>query len=222
MYKFFKRTLDIVISLIFILITFPFTLIIIIILRFSGEGEILFFQERVGINNKPFKLYKYVTMRKDSMNYGSITYKNDPRILPFGKILRYTKINELPQFINVLIGDMSLVGPRPLFKEGFDLYPENVKSYVYKDNKPGLTGMGSLFFRNEEELLVKLDKDIKTAYREDIMPVKGALELWYRENKNLWLDLKIIILTIVSIFFPHKNKHLSLFKTLPINISRLF
>ena len=121
MYNFFKRLLDIIVSLFSLIILLPVFIPIIIILKFSAEGEVFYFQERIGINNSRFQIWKFATMLKNSMNMGSgsITLQNDFRVTKIGKFLRKTKINELPQLLNVLIGDMSLIGPRPMTDEGY-------------------------------------------------------------------------------------------------------
>ena len=124
MYNFFKRLLDVFVSLITLIILLPVFLPIIIILRFSAEGEVFYFQERIGFKNSKFKIWKFATMLKNSMNIGSgsITLRNDPRVTKIGSFLRKTKINELPQIINILKGDISLVGPRPLVIKTFRAY----------------------------------------------------------------------------------------------------
>ena len=125
MYKFFfKRFLDIILSLIAIFLLSPFLIVISIVLALSGEHYVFYFQKRVGFNNKEFYVIKFATMLKDSPNLGSGLYtgKNDSRILPFGHFLRKTKINEIPQLFNVLIGNMSIIGPRPLTKKTYDFY----------------------------------------------------------------------------------------------------
>ena len=124
MYKFFKRLLDIIISLFSLIILLTIFIPIIIILRLSGEGEVFYFQERYGIHNSRFQIWKFATMLKNSMNIGtgSITLQSDPRVTKIGFFLRKTKINELPQIINILKGDISLVGPRPLVTKTFT-YP---------------------------------------------------------------------------------------------------
>ena len=126
------RILDILFSSIGIIVLSPLFLLLFFLLRFSGEGEIFYLQERVGQNEKKFKLIKFATMMKNSSEIGTgdITVKNDPRILPLGKILRDTKINELPQLLNILTGDISLVGPRPLANSGYANYPENLKKDI--------------------------------------------------------------------------------------------
>ena len=119
-----ERFFDIFLSALGLLVFSPLLIFVALILRFSGEGEILFLQERVGRNRKVFNIFKFATMLKDSpkIGTGTISIKNDPRVLPVGKILRRTKINELPQLLNILIGDMSIVGPRPLTSKSFDFY----------------------------------------------------------------------------------------------------
>ena len=130
------RIFDIFFSLLAIIFLSPIFIIISIFLKFSGEGEILYFQERIGKNKKVFKLIKFATMLKNSPNIGtkSITVKGDPRILPMGHFLRKTKINELPQIFNVLFGDISLIGPRPLVQEGVDNYPRELEIEMSKLN----------------------------------------------------------------------------------------
>jgi lipopolysaccharide/colanic/teichoic acid biosynthesis glycosyltransferase len=189
-----------------------------LILKFTGENEIFYFQSRVGINNNEIKIFKFATMLKDSENIGTGIYtaKNDPRILPFGNFLRKTKINELPQIINVLIGDISLVGPRPLIKRTFNLYSMKGKDAI-ASIKPGLTGIGSIVFRNEEELLAKTDMDLEDFYRQYITPYKEDLELWYKDKQSFKTDIKIIIVTAWLIFFKSSSIKDNFFKDLPTN-----
>ncbi len=146
------------------------------------------------------------------MGTGEITLRNDPRVTKFGKILRMTKINELPQIINVFKGDMSIVGPRPLMDVSFKLYPENVQAVIY-NCKPGMTGIGSLIFRDEEKLVSDAE-DPKAMYA-TIYPYKGALELWYQKNASLYTDFIIIFLTAWSILVPKNHLTNKIFKDLP-------
>ena len=131
MYLFLKRTLDIVLSILAIVILIPVFIPIIIILKFTAEGEVFYFQERIGINNSRFQIWKFATMLKNSMNIGSgsITLQNDFRVTKIGKFLRKTKINELPQLFNILKGDISIVGPRPLVENDYDAYPCRFKRF---------------------------------------------------------------------------------------------
>ena len=197
MYKLFKRILDIIISTSSLIILLPIFIPIIIILRFSAEGEIFYQQERYGIYNTKFQILKFATMLKNSMNMGtgSITIKNDFRVTKVGKFLRITKINELPQLFNILKGEISLVGPRPLVEKDFFAYPETVRNSIY-NVKPGLTGIGSIVFRDEESIISNAkDENPHEFYKRVIAPYKGALEMWYHEHKTFTLDLQLIFLT---------------------------
>ena len=218
MYNLFKRLLDILVSLITLIILIPLFIPIIIILRFSAEGEVFYFQERVGINNSTFHIWKFATMLKNSMKMGSgsITLKDDPRVTKIGSFLRKTKINELPQIINILKGDISLVGPRPLVSETFKSYSDKVQSKIY-NIKPGLTGVGSIIFRDEESIISSVkDEDPHKFYQRVIAPYKGELEMWYQSNRSFFLDLQIIFLTAWVILFPKSRLYEKLFKDLPI------
>ena len=146
------------------------------------------------------------------MGTGEITLRNDSRVTPFGKLLRMTKINELPQIINVFKGDMSIVGPRPLMQVSFNLYSDEVKAHIY-DSKPGITGIGSLMFRDEEKLVSEA-ADPRAMY-DSIYPYKGQLELWYRQYQSVLIDFKIIFLTAWSIISPNNQLAEKAFKNLP-------
>lgn len=215
MYKFWKRFFDICIAL-FALFALAWLLLpCMLILLYTGEHYVFYYQERIGKGGKPFKIIKFATMFLNSPNMpgGTITTRNDPRVLPFGKFLRMTKINELPQIFNVLNGTMSIVGPRPLVKEGYELYPEHIKSEIYNIT-PGVTGIGSLIFRDEEKYLSQTD-DPKKFYRDCIMPYKGELEMWYQNQMSLITDLKIIFTTAWVILFPKSSIQERLFQQLP-------
>jgi len=153
MHRFTKRAADILLSGLTILLISPLLILTVVVLKCTGEHLVLYRQLRVGKDYVPFHVLKFVTMRSNSEKSGTITTKNDSRVLPVGKILRKTKINELPQLFNVVLGHMSIVGPRPLVASEVELYPPGIREYVYSNNQPGLTGMGSLFFRNEEEII---------------------------------------------------------------------
>ena len=206
MYNFLKRILDVFLSTIGLIILSPLFLIIIIVLRLSAEGEVFYFQERLGIYNSRFKLWKFATMLKNSMNMGtgSITIKNDPRVTKIGAFLRKTKINELPQIVNILKGDISIVGPRPLVDKTFKAYDDEIQSKIY-NVKPGLTGIGSIVFRDEESIIsMRSNNDPHEFYKSVIAPYKGDLEIWYQKNKSFLLDLKLIFLTAWVVFFKSK------------------
>ncbi len=193
----------------------PLLILIIFILRFTGEGEVFFFQERIGKNAKKIKLFKFATMLKNSENIGTgtVTLKNDERILPFGHFLRKTKINELPQLINIFLGDMSIIGPRPQTKRCFEAFPNKAKKEIIKI-KPGLSGIGSIIFRDEEEMMTG-HKDPNDFYDNQIMPYKGTLEEWYVKNQNVYYYFLLIYLTIVVIFSSKKLVVWNYIKDLP-------
>jgi len=217
MYKFFKRLLDIIVSLITLIILSPVFISIIIILKFSAEGEVFYFQERYGIHNSRFQIWKFATMLKNSMNIGtgSITLQNDPRVTKIGSFLRKTKINELPQIINILKGDISLVGPRPLVTKTFTAYNEDVQSRIY-NVKPGLTGIGSIIFRDEESIISAIkDENPHDFYKRVIAPYKGELEMWYQEHCSFFLDLQLIFTTAWVIVFSETKLYEKWFKDLP-------
>lgn len=218
-YLMLKRIIDLIASLLGLLLIAPLFLVIMVILKITGEGEIFYLQERMGLNNKPFYIYKFATMLKDSPNMGnkSLTVRNDPRITKVGKLLRLTKINELPQIINVIKGDMALVGPRPLLKKSFEKYALDVQSVIYT-NRPGITGMGSLIFRDEERLVScykELGKEPLEYYIAYIYPYKGALEKWYYNNCSLVVDFKILFLTFWSLVNSNSEIVYKSFKNLP-------
>lgn len=194
------RFLDIVFSLAALIALSPIFMIVAVLLKFSGEGYIFYRQERIGAGAKPFYVLKFATMLKDSpsMPGGLLTQRGDPRVLPIGGLLRSTKINELPQLFNVLSGSMSLVGPRPIAKDHFDMYPSDL-IFVYEKGKPGLSGLASIFFRDEESLMYRAGDDYLAFYRDLIMPYKAQLEAWYWEHRNPWNYLKIIALTAVAV-----------------------
>ena len=217
MYKFLKRLLDLVLSLVSLIILLPVFIPIIIILKFTAEGEVFYFQDRIGLNNSRFQIWKFATMLKNSMDMGSgsITLQNDFRVTKIGVFLRKTKINELPQIINILKGDISLVGPRPLVTKTFTAYNEEVQSKIY-NVKPGLTGIGSIIFRDEESIISAIKgEDPHEFYKRIIAPYKGELEMWYQSNNSFFLDLQLIFMTAWVILVPTSKLYEKWFKDLP-------
>ena len=214
-YPFLKRLLDILISGTALIILAPLFLPIMVLLRLTGEGEIFYLQERVGYLGKNFKLIKFATMlkRSPSIGTGTVTTKNDPRVLPAGRFLRKTKINELPQIFNVLLRDISIVGPRPLTTETFSFYSNDIQKFILR-NRPGLTGIGSVVFRDEESELHGTASTHEYV-RNVVAPYKGALEVWYDRRKSLWVDLRIIMLTAIAICWPGNTLHFAWFPDLP-------
>ena len=171
-----QRILDIVFAVTALILLSPIFLVTIIILRLKGDGEIFFSQPRIGRYGKQINILKFATMLKNSPNIGAgtITLKDDPRILPFGNFLRKTKINELPQLLNIVIGEMSFIGPRPQTKRCFDAFPETSQKMITLV-RPGLSGVGSIYFRNEENILDDA-RNAQIIYNNVIMPFKGELE----------------------------------------------
>jgi len=216
MYPFIKRFFDIVFALLALLLLTPLLLPIALILRFTGEGYVFYYQRRIGYKNRYFDIFKFATMLKNSPNMGtgSITLRNDPRLLPMGKFLRKTKINELPQILNVLKGDMSWVGPRPLVDKTFNAYPEALRNKVYA-SKPGITGIGSIVFRDEEKLISESGMPPHEFYERVVAPYKGELEIWYNNNKGFWVDAMILGLTAWAVVFPQSNLTHKIFRDLP-------
>ncbi len=210
-----ERFFDILFSSIALLILSPILVPIIFFLRFSGEGEVFFSQERIGVDGKSFMLLKFATMLKDSpsIGTGTVTIKDDPRVLPFGKFLRKTKINELPQLFNIFIGEMSVIGPRPLTYQTFGMYSFKTQEIV-KKVRPGLSGIGSIVFRGEEEIMHGPAASIDF-YKNSIAPYKGRLEEWYVKNKSIRLYFLSIFLTIWAVIFPKSKLVWHFLKDLP-------
>jgi len=215
MYRVIKRLCDFLLSLVAIVCLLWLLIPIVIILLLTGEHYVFYFQERIGIGGKPFRVWKFATMLKNSPNIGTgtITVRNDPRVLPFGSFLRKTKLNELPQLINILIGNMSIIGPRPMVRKGFETYNEEVREVILKI-KPGLSGIGSVVFRDEEYYISLANNPVGFA-NEVIHPHKGNLEIWYYKNQSLYVDFMIIFLTIWVILFPKSDLIYKIFPTLP-------
>ncbi|HOG19077.1 MAG TPA: sugar transferase [Salinivirgaceae bacterium] len=212
-----KRVFDFTVSFICLVIFSPLLILVSIILLLSGEHLVFFRQERLGLRNKPFKLIKFVTMTKASAkNDGKnlTTLPGDKRVLPVGRFLRKTNINELPQLINILKGEMSFVGPRPLLNSGWQKYPEHIRSKIY-NVKPGMTGLGSVVFNDEPTFVASRKEDQLTVYMQIIFPYKGELEMYYQKHASMITDFKIIFLTAWVILFPKSKLYNKFFKNLP-------
>lgn len=220
MYPFLKRFFDFLFSLIGILFAAPIMAVAIVVLRFTGEGSVFFVQERVGHKNKRFKILKFTTMlsaapeQKHQTNIG----KRDPRITPIGAFFRNSKIDELPQMINVLKGDMSFVGPRPLMEvPDFISYPPEVQASIY-NVRPGITAIGSVVFRDEAQIIsqVKEEGQDPAEFKSKVIfPYKGKVEMWYNEHQSFWVDFKILLLTAWTLVFPTSQLAYKLFADLP-------
>ncbi len=216
MYPLFKRFFDIGFAAVALLLLTPFLVPIVIALRLTGEGEVFYRQKRVGYQQRTFQIWKFATMLKNSPNMGSgsLTLRNDPRVTPLGGWLRRTKINELPQLINLLLGDMTLVGPRPQMTVDFEAFPVEIQQLIY-NVRPGITGIGSIVFRDEERLLSAPGRDPRKFYVVHIAPYKGEIELWYQRHMSFWTDLRLVLLTAWAIFNAESGLHFRLFMDLP-------
>ena len=190
-----KRIIDLLLTIFILILLSPIFLIVAILEKLSSE-DVFFKQERIGKNLTPIYVYKFTTMPKGSEKKGSITTISDKRISRLGRFLRRYKINELPQIINVVKGDMSLVGPRPLLQEHANIYEEEARRKIYSV-RPGLTGIGSIYFSKEDILMDKFKskEEKEHFYKTKIMPEKARMELWYIQNRNIILDLYILLLT---------------------------
>ena len=212
------RIIDVLLSLLALLVLLPLFIPIVVILLLTGEHKVFYLQTRVGYKNKDFKIIKFATMLSNSANMGSgsLTLKNDPRVLPFGSFLRKTKINELPQILNIIIGDLSIVGPRPQMQVDFEKYSDDVQSKIY-DVRPGLTGIGSIIFRDEESLisLAAENENPHDFYKRVIAPYKGELEIWYHSHRSVFLDSQLIFMTAWAIVSPETRLYEKWFKDLP-------
>jgi lipopolysaccharide/colanic/teichoic acid biosynthesis glycosyltransferase len=190
-----KRAVDLLLCVPFMLLAIPFALLAAIAVKATSPGPALFRQQRVGRNGRLFRLYKFRTMRLGDSG-PNVTAQGDARITPVGQILRKSKLDELPQFINVLRGDMSLVGPRPEVPEYVAHYsPEQRRVLAVR---PGITGISQLEFRNEEAMLADRE-DVPSFYIQEIMPRKLELDLRYVLEHTLWMDLGILVRTVVAV-----------------------
>ena len=210
-----QRLFDIIFSGLALILLSPLMIPLMIILRFTGEGEVFFLQSRVGLGGQHFGLYKFATMLKNSPNMGTgtVTLHKDPRILPFGGWLRQTKINELPQLINIFKGDMSVIGPRPQTQRCFDAFPFQSRKEIIKV-RPGLSGVGSIVFRNEEEMM-QANNDPESFYDNVVMPYKGSLEEWFVNNKDIWAYFSLIWLSAWVVLFSKSDLIWVMFRDLP-------
>ena len=210
-----QRLFDIIFSGIALALLTPLMVPIAIALKFSGEGEVFYAQQRVGRNGKMFALLKFATMLKDSPNLGTgtVTVKNDPRVLPFGHFLRKTKINELPQLLNIFFGDMSVVGPRPQTQRCFKAFASDVQEQIIKV-RPGLSGIGSIIFRDEENMLHNASDPV-VYYDTIIAPYKGDVEKWYINHQSLANYFLIIFMTVWVVLFSKSRIVWTAFPGLP-------
>jgi lipopolysaccharide/colanic/teichoic acid biosynthesis glycosyltransferase len=192
-----KRIFDIIFSIIGMTLLLPILLPIALSIKSGSNGPIFFRQNRVGLEGKIFQIHKLRTMYVNSEKLGKITIGKDKRITNFGKWLRKYKIDELPQLIDVFIGDMSIVGPRPEVKEYVDIYPINMRKKILSV-RPGITDLASIEMINESLIMAKYSNP-HDAYINKIMPLKLNLCAKYVDNRTIFLDVKIIFLTFKNI-----------------------
>lgn len=193
-----KRAFDIVFALVFLVLLSPLLLLFALAVALTSPGGAFFRQVRVGRHGHEFRLLKFRTMRPGSEAKGQLTIGGrDPRITGVGYLLRKTKLDELPQLWNVLVGDMSVVGPRPEVPKYVALYNEEQRAVL--SVRPGITGMASIDYIDENELLAKAT-DPERAYIEEVMPAKLALDLRYVREQSFALDLRIIMATVGRVF----------------------
>lgn len=192
-----KRLFDVICAIIGLIILAPFLLLISILIKLDSKGPILFIQGRVGKNNKDFNIYKFRTMRIQSESKGLLTLGNhDSRITKVGYVLRRYKIDEFPQLINILKGDMSFVGPRPELRYYVNFYSEDDMKIF--EVRPGITGLASLKYRNEVELL-KAAENPEEFFIKTIIPDKLKFNKEYIKKRNFFFDLKLIFITIIKV-----------------------
>lgn len=192
-----KLGFDIYASLLGLIVLCPLFLVIAIWIKLDSSGPVFFRQERVGRFGMPFRIHKFRTMRVDSETEGRLTVGSDSRVTSSGCFLRKYKLDELPQLVDILLGKMSLVGPRPEVKEFIDEYPDNVR-YKVLSVRPGITDLASIEMVDENAILGQYD-DARQAYIDIILPIKQKYYVDYVDSMSFWLDLKIIFLTLKRI-----------------------
>ena len=193
-----KRSFDIFFSFFGLIILSPLFLLIFVMVKTDSRGQVIYKQTRVGKNGKDFSLLKFRSMKQDSDSKGLLTVGGkDPRITKTGYFIRKYKLDELPQLINVLKGDMSFVGPRPEVRKYVLLYDEVQKKVL--DVNPGITDVASIKYRNENEMLEGSD-DPESFYIKEIMPVKLKMNLEYINDRSFFKDIKVILNTLKTVF----------------------
>ncbi len=196
--RYIKRFIDIILSLSGLILLFPFFLLIAVLIKKEDGGSVFFRQVRVGQNGKPFKIYKFRTMVENAERLGAkVTKEDDPRITEIGKFLRKYKIDELPQLINVLKGEMSLVGPRPEVPKYVEMFKKDYEEILKV--KPGITDYASLEYKDENKLLKGVENP-EEIYIKEILPVKIKYYKRYIKDISFLTDIKLIIKTIMGIF----------------------
>ena len=196
-----KRCFDIIFSILLLILISPILLIMAILIKIDSRGPVFYRQERVTTNGKIFRIFKFRTMVQNADKMGTlVTVANDNRITRMGKLIRKTRLDELPQVINVLLGDMSFVGTRPEVKKYVDCYTDEMKATLLMP--AGVTSIASIKYKDEDEILdkaVKTGKDTDVAYVEDVLPGKMKYNLEYIKQFSVLQDLKICIDTVIEV-----------------------
>ena len=190
------KIFDFIIAILLGIILFIPSIVIAILIKISSKGPVFFLQERVGYKEKTFKICKFRTMKIGSSKYGAITIGNDDRITKIGKILRKTKLDEIPQLINIYKGEMGFVGPRPDTPEYKEYYKKENSNFF--DMLPGITGKASIYLSNEEELMKNVDNP-KEFYIKKIIPEKVKLNEYHLKNNNILSNIKVMLETVIKI-----------------------
>jgi len=199
-----KRAFDLAIVIPAIVLLTPALAIIATCIKLDSQGPIIFKQMRIGRHEQPFRIYKFRTMVPNAEQMGDkITAQNDTRVTRCGSILRKAKLDEFPQLINVLLGDMSLVGPRPEVPEYVEYYPPDARELIFQV-RPGITDQASIEFRDEEMLLSKSDNPRKT-YIEEILPVKVKFYKKYASHHSLLTDILLLLRTLAAVVSPNRS-----------------
>lgn len=195
--KFKERVFDVIISVVLLIFLLPIISIIGVLIKLSSKGPIFFKQKRVTQYGREFYIFKFRTMIIGSESKGQLTCKNDSRVTKVGKFLRKYRLDEIPQLINVLIGDMTFVGPRPEVPKYVNAYTDEMKKTLQV--KAGITSMASIMFRDEDKYLENVD-DVDSVYINEILPIKMKYNLEYLEHRSIFLDIKIMVLTFLKVF----------------------
>jgi lipopolysaccharide/colanic/teichoic acid biosynthesis glycosyltransferase len=192
-----KRLFDVIFSFLGLILLAPLFVIVAVLIKLESRGTVFFVQERIGKDFKPFSIYKFRSMINDAFEKGPpVTIGNDERITRIGKLLRRTKIDELPQLINILCGDMSFVGPRPELKKYVEMFRSDYEKLL--EVRPGITDPASIKFSDEASMLSS-SEDWEKKYVSIILPEKIKLALEYVENHNIFLDLRLIFRTVLRV-----------------------
>lgn len=195
------KIFDFTIAILLGIILFMPSIVIAILIKVSSKGPVFFLQERVGYKERIFKIYKFRTMKIGSSKYGAITIGNDDRITKIGKFLRKTKLDEIPQLINIYKGEMSFVGPRPDTPEYKEYYKKENSNFF--EMVPGITGKASIYLSNEEELMENVDNP-EDFYIERIIPQKVRLNEYHLKNNNILSNVKVMLETVIKIIKKEK------------------